>query len=727
MSAIKVREYRPEKPGYGQRLTRQEWERLRPVLTQLSQQGLSRHDIVRVATEQHGFQGTYAALNQRFKDWGLTNPRSKDGEGTTKGRVYQEGKNRLVHKEHSLSGEASETTEGETPSAGLVTPKDSWRPACAVSPAQRSGDERHELTKDALNARQAQQTTDTSPLVCIADNEEPEGAEARFPLAYGSEADSTESLVAPSVDTTTSHAGSTRLAADEIDQKRATEYQVLSRLSPRGPNIELEEHLQRQQELFPRSRTRSRTQYRHRAGLGAFAEEQRSGASSPRERPHHRNDTRPTSTSALHGGSLETHASKEDINHARVHRHKSHRRPQSTSSTPNNGTSSKGFIPVLLSSLSEQSHGKSKLTVKERAELVEQPVPAQDRTITDPDEFTDLSNQRCFSNTSSESHSPVQGVPAPIHTEPKVRQQGHGRSESRETITVRQDEYTERILEHWRRPPDEPRRTPIVIEHPQKPVTNKHARRTRSEVSTPRSSKVSLTSSTRSFAHLAKRLRQQLPGQSFVSLMSSLSAASSHSSQAFAAVTGFGPDLSEEWCDESMGKTDSSVVDRSSTTTKRKALEEYLGREVPLHIVAKWRKLDGHDQFNIFFALCGGLETRAFNSTANPPNMVSNAREPEWVRLLTKKGVDRKRRKMLESRQNCIYIDLGYGQARTFVRLTKSDVERHFSLDITVPPVCDILRVPSIQFDPLPLPKILRKALERKARRKLEEDDDDGD
>lgn len=70
---MRVVEYDPQRPRYGPRLTNEEWERFRPILTELDRLGLPRQEIVNRARDEHGFRGTYAALNTRFKAWGLTN------------------------------------------------------------------------------------------------------------------------------------------------------------------------------------------------------------------------------------------------------------------------------------------------------------------------------------------------------------------------------------------------------------------------------------------------------------------------------------------------------------------------------------------------------------------------------------------------------------------------------------------------------------------------------
>ena len=70
---MKIHEYDPKASGYGPRLTAEEWERFRPILTAYHHQGLTRHEVLSKAAAEHGFRGTYAALNTRFKVWGLTN------------------------------------------------------------------------------------------------------------------------------------------------------------------------------------------------------------------------------------------------------------------------------------------------------------------------------------------------------------------------------------------------------------------------------------------------------------------------------------------------------------------------------------------------------------------------------------------------------------------------------------------------------------------------------
>lgn len=76
-STMKIREYNPDKPGYGRRLTDQEWLEFKPILTALNDKGISRRQIIATAADEHGFEGTYAAMNIRFKEWGLTQPKAQ--------------------------------------------------------------------------------------------------------------------------------------------------------------------------------------------------------------------------------------------------------------------------------------------------------------------------------------------------------------------------------------------------------------------------------------------------------------------------------------------------------------------------------------------------------------------------------------------------------------------------------------------------------------------------
>jgi len=817
MSAIKIREYRPEKPGYGQRLTLQEWERLRPVLTQLSQQGLSRHDVVRVAAEQHGFQGTYAALNRRFKDWGLTNPRSKDDDESTNDQIDQEDKPFVGSTEHFTSSMASGTNDSGNPSARLITPKDRWRSATFSNPAQRSGDDRDGLMNNAPNAWQTQQTTDASSLMCIANNEELVDARAQFPYAYGSERDSCEGVVASSITSTPSGAAPIRSAADEINWTRTTHNNVQLRLNhlrkmERDLNkeiqrLELEKHLQRQQETIPESEMLQQelkpaveehskqwhTQYAHREGLRALPKELQLLTRSVTERTHHRSDTRPTSTSTLRNESLETHAREEDTNeHTSFQEHEGYRHPQSKMSASDSETGFRALITVATSSSSTQSWGKSKPNANESAKPVEQTVPTQDGIVIDSDNNTDMNGQRSIPFTSSKSLPSREAIPAPIHTESEIRRQGREQPKSRETITLGHDESPESKDEHWRTSSDvpvgghtlfgihtvepqndprgrvlqssevandsryaesemvssrrsqlddherepqchtrvsdyyQPQAAPQPQHQPiaalQEPMIIEHYKRTRSEVSTLHSSRFSFTSSTQSFAHFAKRLRQQLPDHSFVSLTSSLSAASTHSSQAFGAVTGFGPDLSQDWYDEPMDRIDGNVVSSSSATAKRQALEECLGREVLFHEVAQWRRPSDVDRLNIHLTLLNMLQKTRAPNLVTPFANVLHLAELKYVRLLTKKGVNGSR--LSDHFKSCIYIDLGYDQARTFVMLTKSDVETWLGRKIEVLPACDILPV-STKLDHLLPTKSLRTTLERKVRYALGKDGED--
>lgn len=72
MNQMRLREYKPQHPGYGPRVPKDKWELYRPYLTDLNRQGLSRKEIIKRAKDEYGFEGTYSALNTRFKAWGLT-------------------------------------------------------------------------------------------------------------------------------------------------------------------------------------------------------------------------------------------------------------------------------------------------------------------------------------------------------------------------------------------------------------------------------------------------------------------------------------------------------------------------------------------------------------------------------------------------------------------------------------------------------------------------------
>ncbi|KAJ9662471.1 hypothetical protein H2198_001360 [Neophaeococcomyces mojaviensis] len=76
MANLKINEYNPFERPYAPRLSEDEWERFKPILVALNSQGLSRMEIVNVATEKHGFRGTYSALVGHFKTWGLTTRRA---------------------------------------------------------------------------------------------------------------------------------------------------------------------------------------------------------------------------------------------------------------------------------------------------------------------------------------------------------------------------------------------------------------------------------------------------------------------------------------------------------------------------------------------------------------------------------------------------------------------------------------------------------------------------
>lgn len=72
MTSLKISEFKPGQPTYGPRLTDEYWEEFKPILVGLDKQGIARKDVVRIATSRYGFRGTYAAMNKRFKIWGLT-------------------------------------------------------------------------------------------------------------------------------------------------------------------------------------------------------------------------------------------------------------------------------------------------------------------------------------------------------------------------------------------------------------------------------------------------------------------------------------------------------------------------------------------------------------------------------------------------------------------------------------------------------------------------------
>jgi len=75
---LKISRYEPNRPSYGPRLSKEEWEQYKPILVELESKGFPRHEIVRIAAAEHGFRGTYGALNTRFKQWGLTTPREDE-------------------------------------------------------------------------------------------------------------------------------------------------------------------------------------------------------------------------------------------------------------------------------------------------------------------------------------------------------------------------------------------------------------------------------------------------------------------------------------------------------------------------------------------------------------------------------------------------------------------------------------------------------------------------
>lgn len=76
MAGFRVTAYDPHQPRYGPRLSENEWESFRPLLTALDNRGIPRRDIVKIATKNYGFRGTYSALNIRFNKWGLTTERT---------------------------------------------------------------------------------------------------------------------------------------------------------------------------------------------------------------------------------------------------------------------------------------------------------------------------------------------------------------------------------------------------------------------------------------------------------------------------------------------------------------------------------------------------------------------------------------------------------------------------------------------------------------------------
>jgi len=104
MTDLKVLEFNPHKPRYSERLTEEEWEKFKPILINLDQQGLTRREVMKVAARYHGFRGTYAALITRFKKWGLTTTRDVDlvspiqgGDGDMTSPAFSDEENTQIH------------------------------------------------------------------------------------------------------------------------------------------------------------------------------------------------------------------------------------------------------------------------------------------------------------------------------------------------------------------------------------------------------------------------------------------------------------------------------------------------------------------------------------------------------------------------------------------------------------------------------------------------------
>ena len=76
MAGIKIVQCDPKKPRYVERLTDDEWDRIRPFLEDLHDTGVSIKEIHRRAKAWNKFRGSYSTLYTRFVKWGFTNLRS---------------------------------------------------------------------------------------------------------------------------------------------------------------------------------------------------------------------------------------------------------------------------------------------------------------------------------------------------------------------------------------------------------------------------------------------------------------------------------------------------------------------------------------------------------------------------------------------------------------------------------------------------------------------------
>lgn len=120
MDSLKISEYNPDKPAYGPRLTDQEWEYFKPMLDDLDIQGIGRREIVEIAAERHGFRGTYAAMNTRFKKWGLTTIRNNNAMNVTATILNCEKLPSTDVPGHIHDGGPSHDDDNETKSSAML-------------------------------------------------------------------------------------------------------------------------------------------------------------------------------------------------------------------------------------------------------------------------------------------------------------------------------------------------------------------------------------------------------------------------------------------------------------------------------------------------------------------------------------------------------------------------------------------------------------------------------
>ena len=570
MSTIKLREYNPDKPGYGSRLTSQEWETWRPLLTQLHQQGLPRYEIIRVAADQHGFEGTYSALNTRFKAWGLTKPAIRE-------------------------------------------PSDEDAPFPVESP-NVSNEFQAQLERNAvvMIERQSGQSQIESDIVettaNLKMNQVPE--EVHHRLTVENAPKTRWSSVGPEADSILSTSPS-RTRLPDMNQTQSP--------NRRSGNMS----------RYPSAETEAAMHERDKALAEDLLKQER---------------FLPKSTRASGRKALASHGPfSDEIENWEL---------PSLNITP---------LPPPLAQAKSQSTSAHKDGLVESGAMLRHNL-----TMSHLNKI--MGNKNVHGN-----------APAAILDE--------SANAARDSYTSKHIEYHKQHRSQIQQVESKADLTRLMAQEVPPHATmlapglqHEHLKRTRSEVSSPWSSTLSLASSARSFFQLAKRLRYNASTQSILSLVSLDSVASSHRSQNFSVVTGFGGDLvpiaesdvepDEEDFDIIYKSRSGDFSELPITILWADELSVYLGHEVTgkgLEGLDGWHLLSFTERRYIQAKLRKYLSVFD-ESPGGPPN------PPMYVRLLTKSQTDLVLRQ--HPRKEYVCLNLSHRIGRTFIMVSFNQAAR---------------------------------------------------